>query len=241
MTFLARAAVALAPLLGAVPGSAGAADLTIVWTVTTPRGGERTQTHSITSTKIRTTDADRDVIVDAASGRVVFVDHRRKEHSESSLEDVAAFLRQMDAALAGGTAVERTLGPLGPVRVEKGGESRTIAGFATERYTLSMGDSIRFEVWAALSLPAPAQVYDARRVVFARRGPIGTRFDRILEEMREIPGMPLAVTIEYRMRMGPRQVTTEAREVRQGPIPESTFAVPAGYEKVEPPFGRQRR
>jgi hypothetical protein len=239
MATRARTALALAAAFIALPAAAPAEDLTIVSTVSTPRGGPRTQTHFISSTRIRTSDQDRDIIVDVASGQVTLVDNRRKEYSQTSLEEVAAFIRQVDAALAASAALEDALGPPAAVIVQKGKSRRTIAGYDTEHYTIAMGDAVRFEVWAAPALPAPVPFFHARRVYYATIGPMGTRFVRVLDEMRKIPGFPLGLTVRYRMRMAPRQVTTEAHEVRQGPVPESTFSVPPGYKRVESRFGRR--
>lgn len=230
----------LATAVAALPEAAPAADLTVVWSVTSPRGGTRTHTHSISSSRIRTSTGRRDIVVDGASGRVIQIDHRRREYWQTSLDEVAAFLRQTEKALSAGSALDKTLGRLAPVKVERGAGGRRIAGYDTEHHILAMGDAIRVEVWTAPALDPPDQVFQARRVAYATIGPLGARLDRILDEVRKLPGFPLAVTVAYRMRMGPRQIVTEAQEVREGPVPEKAFAVPDGYRKVDSPFGRGR-
>ncbi|HEY8152303.1 MAG TPA: hypothetical protein VIK51_25590, partial [Vicinamibacteria bacterium] len=62
----------------------------------------------------------------------------------------------------------------------------------------------------------------------------------LYDEMKKIRGLPLATALDYRMRVTRRQVSTEATEVRKGPIPESTFVAPADYMKIESPFGGGR-
>jgi hypothetical protein len=53
------------------------------------------------------------------------------------------------------------------------------------------------------------------------------------EEMKKIQGTSLAETTTMKI-MGKTTVTSkEAVEVKQDPVPESVFAIPAGYKKVE--------
>lgn len=230
----------LAGLL-ALPLPGRAEDLTIASTVTTPRGTEREQTQYVSAARMRLSDGERDTIVDLASGKVVLLDTRRKEYSETSLTEVRAFLDQIDSAMAGRTVFDRAVGSTASVTVTRvEGGSRTIAGRKTEQYTLTMGDSMRFDVWVAPDLSPPIQYFDARKAVYATMGPMARRYDRIFDELKKIKGFPLATASDSRMRVGRRQVTIEATDVRTGPIADSVFVVPAEYKKVESPFGGGR-
>ena len=232
-------ALILAAAAASRPAAAAVDDLTIVSTVTTPRGTAKTQTQYLTADRMRTWDADRDTIVDFATGKVVVLDDRRKEYSETSLVELRAFLDQMEAAMAGRDVFDRAVGATASVTVEEGKDERTIAGHRTEDHILSMGDSMRYEVWTAKDLEPPARYFEARKVLYATLGPMGRRFDRILDAMQKLKGLPVAWSVDYRMRMTRRQVRVEATEVRKGPIPEQTFAPPADYKKVDSAFGRR--
>src|SRR5262249_14809039 len=115
-----------AMLASAVPARA---DLVIVSRVTTPRGATRTQTQYLSAHRLRFNDEGRDTIVDLPSGRVTLVDGRRKEYSETSLDEVRAFLDQMDAAMDGRPLFDRSIGATASVTVTKGTTSREIAGY----------------------------------------------------------------------------------------------------------------
>jgi hypothetical protein len=233
-------ALAFAFLL-ALPRPTAAEDLTIASAVTTPRGGRREQTQYVSASRMRLSDGERDTIVDLASGKVVLLDTRRKEYSETSLAEVRGFLDQMDAAMAGRTVFDRAVGSTASVTVTKNAdEGRTIAGHKTEKYTLTMGDSMRYEVWVAPDLTAPLQYFDARKAVYATMGPMARRYDHIFDELKKIKGFPLATISDSRMRVGRRQVTIEATDVRTGAIADSVFVVPEEYKKVESPFGAGR-
>jgi len=232
--------LALAALLVALPRPAAAEDLTIVSTVNTPRGTTRTQTQYLSGSRLRMSGDERDTIVDLGSGKITLLDNRRKQYSETTLVELRAFLDQMDAAMSGRALFDRAIGATASVAVEKGPRGRKVAGYDTEQHTLTMGESMRMEVWTTAALDPPVHYFDARKVVYATMGPMGRRFDCLYDEMKKIKGFPLATALDYRMRVTRRQVSTEATEVRKGPIPESTFAAPADYTKIESPFGGGR-
>ena len=229
-----RALVACVVLGAAAPAAAD--DFTILSTVTSPRGGTRTLIQYVSPTRIRISDGDRDVIVEVPSGKVTLFNDRRREYWETTLDEVAAFGGQLDAALARGTPMEQMRGP---ISVLKGTGRRKIAGYDSEQYTLSLGEAMRFDVWVAPTLQVSPSYYDARKVLYATMGPMGRRFDRMFDEMKRIKGFPLATSVGYRMRMSNRKTVTEVTEVRTGPIPETAFAVPAGYTKADSPFSRR--
>ena len=235
-----RAGLAVAALTVALPRPAAAEDLTIVSTVNTPRGTTRTQTQYLSGSRLRMSGEERDTIVDLGSGKITLLDNRRKQYSETTLVELRAFLDQMDAAMAGRPLFDRAIGATASVAVEKGTSGRKVAGYDTDQHTLTMGESMRMEVWTTTALDPPAHYFDARKVLYATMGPMGRRFDRLYDEMKKIKGFPLATALDYRMRVTRRQVSTEATEVRKGPIPESTFVAPADYMKIESPFGGGR-
>ncbi|HEY8149085.1 MAG TPA: hypothetical protein VIK51_09280, partial [Vicinamibacteria bacterium] len=218
-----RAGLAVAALTIALPRPAAAEDLTIVSTVNTPRGTTRTQTQYLSGSRLRMSGEERDTIVDLGSGKITLLDNRRKQYSETTLVELRAFLDQMDAAMAGRPLFDRAIGATASVAVEKGSSGRKVAGYDTDQHTLTMGESVRMEVWTTTALDPPAHYFDARKVLYATMGPMGRRFDRLYDEMKKIRGLPLATALDYRMRVTRRQVSTEATEVRKGPIPESTF------------------
>jgi hypothetical protein len=213
-----HAALVVAALAVALPHATAAEDLTVISTVTTPRGTTRTQTQYLSSSRMRLSGEERDTIVDLTSGRILILDNRRKEYSETSLDDLRAFFDQIDSAIAGRPTFDGTIGATTSVTVEKGTGGKKVAGYDTEPYILTMGDSMRME----------------------SRGPMARPFVRLYDEMKKIKGFPLAISLDQRMRVSRRQVSTEATEVRKGPIPDSVFAAPSDYKKVESPFGADR-
>jgi len=232
-------AAALALAL-ALPALATADDLTIVSKVGSPRSGTSgTQTQYISAERIRTADTDNDTILDLSTGKLTLINNKRREYSEATLDEMRGFMSQLDAAMANNPLMERMLGKASAVSVAKGAGTKKIAGYDTQQYVLTMGENMRFEIWAAPALETPMQYFDARKALYATMGPIGKRFDAMFEEMKKINGFPLATTMDYKMMMVPQQTLTEATEVRRGPIEASAFQVPAGFRKVDSPFKRR--
>jgi hypothetical protein len=58
----------------------------------------------------------------------------------------------------------------------------------------------------------------------------------MFEEMKKINGFPLSLAMDMDMGMAKTHTLTEATEVKKGPIPDSTFDIPAGYAKKPSPF-----
>jgi hypothetical protein len=183
---------------------------------------------------------ERDTIVDLVTGKITILDNRRKEYSATTLDELRAFGDQIDSAMAGRPTFDGTVGATATVTVEKGTGGKKVAGYDTAPYILTMGESMRVEVFMTTAIDPPARYFDARKVLYASLGPMGRRFDRVYDEMKKIKGFPLATAFDYRMRVARRQITTEATEVRKGPIPDSVFVAPPDYKKIDSPFGGDR-
>jgi hypothetical protein len=215
--------------------AASAEDLTIVSRVDMGKGKTSTSTQYLAKDKVRTSDGESGTILELATGRIVIINEKKKEYYETSLQDLAAAMQKLQDQMKG-SPMAGMFGKVEDVTVVKGTEPKKIAGYDTEHWVMSMGDALRFDVWAAPALEVPTQYYEARKSVYAAMGPMGPRFQKMVEEMRKVKGFPLATRISAKMMMVKMDTLTEATEVKKGPIPASAFEVPAGYTKKEPPF-----
>ena len=238
---ICRRAVPAIALVLVLQALAAAEDLTLVSKITSGKGVSITSTQYLSSSKVRTGDGDMDTIMDFASGKIVMVNNKKKEYSETTLEEIRAAMQKLEASMAGNPMMEKMMGTVGDVTVQKGNTPRTIAGYDTQHYILTMGDSFREEIWAAPALTPPIQYFDARNAMYVAMGPMGKRFQRIGDEMRKIKGFPLATLTSVKMVMVKQDSTAEVTEVRKGPIPASAFEVPADYKKVDAPFQKMRK
>jgi len=223
-------------ILVAAAALAGAEDLTIVSKVTFGKDKISTSTQYISGDKIRTSDGSNDTIMEISSGRLTMIDHKKKEYSETSLAEMSAMFDNLNKQMQGNPILEKMMGSVTDVKVQKGGSSKTVAGYTCDQYLLSMGDNFTFDLWAAPALQPPYQYYDASKLRYASMGPMGQRFAKMYDEMKKINGMPLSTAIHTKMMGMSMDTLSEATEVRKGPIPASAFDIPAGYKKKDSPF-----
>ena len=202
--------------------------------------GDRTGTSTqyMTSTRSRSTDGQTDSIVEFSTGRFLFIDHNTKEYWESSTQEMATYFDRAEKANKGNPAFDAMFGGANDVVVEKGKRSRKVAGYDCDEYTMRMGRALVFELCAAKGLEAPAKYFEGRKASFAAMGPLGKWYAKMFDEMKKIKGYPLSVAIDLDMGTMKQHTVSEATEVRKGPIPASTFEIPAGYKKKPSPFGK---
>jgi hypothetical protein len=236
MTRLPRRILAFAvAFAGAL--SLAAQDLTVV-SKTTIDGKSGTSTQWMSSTKSRTSDGNSDAIMEFKTGRMAFVDHKKKEYWETTMEEMASYFDALMKDVKGNPMFEQMFGGPDTVKVEKLKTSQKVAGYDCDEYEMSMGSALVFEFCAAKGLKPPPQYYEGRKLSFASMGPMGTRYMKMFDEMRKIEGYPLAQVMDVDLGVVKQRHLSEAIEVKKGPIPESTFEVPAGYKKGKSPFKR---
>ena len=218
-----------------IAGPMIAEDLTVVSKVSM---GDRssTSTQYVSSTKSRTTDGETDTILDFPTGGMTVVDHKKKEYWQTTIQEMAAYMDKLYKDVGNNPMFASMFGGNEDVYVEKGKGSRKVAGYECQDYTLSMGRSFVFDVCAAPALQPPPQYYEGRKLSYAAMGPVGKRFSKMFDEMREIKGFPLRMAMDVDMGVMKQETLSEAIEVKKGAIPASTFELPAGYKKKKSPF-----
>jgi hypothetical protein len=229
--------------LAALP--AAAEDLTIVF----KDGKGATQTQYYTSNKVRHNMGDHDSIMDLGTGTITSIDNKKKEYSQITLDQMEAAMKQaaaqMDQAMANVPPQIRekmeqmTGGAMGAITVTKGG-TKKVAGYDTQQYTIAMGENMKTDLWNTTSLQFPFDPAQFRKMsgfsgAFAG-GPMMKNAAKMAEKMKEVQGLTLAETVSVKMMGRTSDTSREAVEVKKGPIPAGTFAVPAGYKKVDSPM-----
>ncbi len=221
-------------LAAAIP--AAAEDLTIVSKVTGPKGTAPTSTQYIAAHKIRTSDGRTDTIIDVASGRMIHIDNKKKVYWETTLAEMQAQFAEIEQMMKDNPMMATMFGNVTAVDVTKGSGSGDFAGYSCQWYEMTLGQKMRFDICAAPGLEAPYSYYDARKMAYATMGPMASRFEKMWDEMKEVEGFPVATRIDFKMMGMDLDSSSEATEVRKGPIPDDTFEPPAGYKKKKSPY-----
>jgi hypothetical protein len=251
------AATCAAALLAA---PALAEDLTIVFK-TTGGGGTGTSTSYYSSEKMRTGDAQSETIVEYGAGKIVSIDHKKKEYSEITLAEMEAALKAAQAKMEEANAqmkeqmatmppamrekMEQMMGGVAEsVTVTKGG-TRQVAGYTCQDYTIAMGQAMTSKVCATTALQFPAPNVDYRKFAsFAGSAsamagnPMFKNMEKLGAEMKKIEGFTIADSMSMKVMGKGIDSSKEAVEIKKGPIPASAFDVAEiakGYKKVAHP------
>jgi len=240
-------------LLAALP--ARAEDLTIAFKTTSGKQAS-TSTQYLTAARMRTADAEQDSIVDFAAGRIIQIDHKKKQYSEMTMDQIEAAMQEAAAEMQDAQAeMQEAMKDMPPALREKmggmmgggaaavtvaKGSTRKVAGYECQVYTLSMGSGISMEMCNTTALALPMKPGEFARVgrfasSFAAN-PMFQQMSKLGEEMKKIEGFTLADRTRTSMMGRTIESSREAVEVKAGPIPDSVFEIPAGYKKVDSPM-----
>jgi hypothetical protein len=251
LTVAASAVLLAVPVLGE--------DVVIVFKTDGPQGAG-TATQYFSSERMRSHQGQQDVIFEYASGKIVNIDHEKKEYSEITLAEIEEAMKAMSAQMEQARAQMESMpaamrermakmmgGMGGEVTMTRGG-SRDIAGYPTQEYILTMGEGTRMSFWNTTDLTMPVPIAELRKLASftgpmatIARNPMFKGFGQLAEKMKELEGVTLADETSVRMMGRGFESSREATEVRTGPIPASELDVAAiarGYKKVESPLAQ---
>ena len=238
--------------------AASADDVTIVYNLTENGQPKGTATQYVSSEKLRMSNPDNDVIIEYGSGRLVSVDHKKKEYWETTRDEMNAQLAQMNARMEEQQKkMQESMANLPPAMREKMGNmmgamaaqvtvtpgpgTKKIAGYDTKQYTISMGEMMKQETWNTESIAFPTPAIDARNSMMSLNNPMMSGAKDLVEKMKQVKGIPLSETTTVKVITKTVTTTREATSVKTGAIDPSVFALPAGYKKVESPLAKMAK
>ena len=219
-------------------GSLSAADLTMTFTSNKKAmgsaAGPGTEIHYYTPNFMmtRTEEAKQDVLVDFQQGINYSINHPKRTIGKLSFADALASMEAMRKALppGGNPMMGSMFGDPNDVKVTRMANEK-IAGRDCQAWQITVG-KLSMELAADPTLKPPiaetnyAKLMKMRAAQGAQPGPMGATFKRLYEEMAKVKGIPLRTHMSGMMGM---DVSTLATRIETGPIPASTFALPAGY------------
>ena len=237
--FVAVLFMGVAVAVGAASPQIFRSDLTVHQTTTSTGmmggggGGPQNSTIYFSGNAMKHSSADgNDVIMRFDQQKMVFIDNKKKTYSEMTFDELQQTMDKMGGQLKGMDpqqleAMRKMMGQtMGDVKVTPQGAGETIAGYATDKYLISMGP-MEMEVSAAPTFQIPPAYYNAVKL----RMPKNPMFDagKLYDEMGKIKGMTMKSVMTMKIMNMAMTTTTVVTSVEKGSIPASTFAVPAGY------------
>jgi hypothetical protein len=104
----------------------------------------------------------------------------------------------------------------------------------------------RTEQCLTTEVPLPPQTFEKYREysknmmsMMASMGPMAKGIAELQEQMKDMKGIPLAVTNSVSVMGHSSTTSTEVTDIKKGPIPASTWDPPAGYTKVDNPMMKE--
>lgn len=239
--------LALVPLL-LVTAQPALASLTITGRYTFITGDTATRVSYFTGRRIRVQSPDdQEVMYDSKTGFVTVIDHGRRLYWEGPValaDSIVDGMTRNHWAIFGATATEeQKAGWVSTVEsvndnlaIRKGPGQKRIAGYPCDQWTIESPPYLHLERWVARSLVVPHYDQETYKVATgAVLDPIGRAMMGMFWQTRAVDGLPLGATMTFGTGDQLRSFTWEAVKVDGGPVPESAWAVPAGYAKVDLP------
>ena len=165
-------------------------------------------------------------------GSVLSINHQEKEYSEYTFDDLNKALasagsgsqedreaQEMMKRMMGNIAKETKLEKLGP------GEN--IAGYATEKYQITMAPMV-ITIWAAPDLPMPDAYFDTMKLNSPKNPMMD--FGAMFDSFKEIKGVGMKTESVVSMMGMSIKSLDEVVRVEEGSFPDVT--VPDGYKKT---------
>jgi hypothetical protein len=176
----------------------------------------------------------KDVIVRLDTQKVVSIDNKKKTYTEMTFEEIQNLAQATTASMPPEALAQMKKmgmgGGTGEATVTSLGAGEPIAGYATQKYHISMSP-LEIDIWAAPDVVTPAQYFDAMKALMPANPMMDLR--KMFEEFKKIKGTALKTVTNMKM-MGMNSTTTmEVTSVDKTPVPASAFDVPAGYKLVK--------
>jgi hypothetical protein len=165
--------------------------------------------------------ADMTMIMNTKSGETTTLLHSQKMFMVLTGEQAKQMMPQAD-----GEAAEPAPEPKATGEKEK---IKTAAGeFEAEKYTFESKDGIKGSFWIAKDYPNGKKIMD--QMIALMKGPLGASLSPGTPDMTKLPGLPIKQVVEME---GQPPVTSTIISVKEDPISDDEFKIPAGYTKAD--------
>ena len=253
--------IAIASLVLATALSAAAQEVTITSKMTKDGGAPEVSKSYVSPERFRMSQpGGRDMLFDFKSGDMTVIEPDKKEYyvmTQKDMDDMIAFMNEQMNSPEMKQAQEQMknlppdvqkrmqamMGGALKTDVHPTGETRTIAGYKCEVWSVEIGEMTHTEQCMTTAVKFPQQAWDRFRkyvdqlqAMRGAMGPMASGFAKMQEEMAKMKGFPLQTTTTTTIMGHKSRSTSEVTNVSYGAIPASAGAIPAGYKQVENPM-----
>ena len=247
-------------LIAASATSVFAQDMTITSRVKNGTAQPTTSVSYLSKDHIRMAIGDgQETIIDVRSGQMTTIDTNKKTYSVLTQQNMDAFATRMQARMnspemkqaqekmnkmppADRAKMDQAMERMFSIKVQNTGVNRKIAGYDCQVWTVVSAFS-KTEECMSTELQLPVSAWDAYRHfsermkgMMASMGPMAKGVTKMQEQMKAMKGFPLSHSTSTDVMGQKSVVVSEVTSVSRGSIPDSVWAIPAGYKQVENPM-----
>jgi len=245
-------ACTLTALIFAAGGASASEDLTVVSKNTHNGKPSGNTINYLSDGHVRMEQAGgHALIIDAKTGTMTTIDHNKKTYYTVTKQDMADLNAKMrermntPEAKKGMQVMQDMAGAMtSSYEVKKTGQTRKVGSFSCEEWTITMGPVSTMRECVTSQVKYPARAYEAFRSfgesmrASSPFAPLAKSGESLAEKMKAIKGFPVATSMTSTIMGNNTTTESEVIEISHAAIPASTWAVPAGYTKVESPMAR---
>jgi hypothetical protein len=240
----------LTALLLAAGAAAASDDMTVVSKTTHDGKPSGNTTSYLSADHARMgTSGGRETIIDVKTGTMTMLDGSKKTYYTVTKKDMDALNAKMrermnspDAKKGMDLMQGMTAGMADSYEVKKTGQTRKVAGYTCEEWTITMSEMSTTRECVTSEVKYPAHAYDAFKAFSQSMtgsspfAPTAKSTDTMAEKRKAMKGFPVSTSITTDI-MGTKSTTdSEVVEISYAAIPSTTWDVPAGYAKVDNPM-----
>src|SRR5262245_5056842 len=208
-------------------------------------GDTLTRASYYTQKRVRVTGPDgREYMFDRGSDSITVIDHKSRVYWKGSRALTDSVAKTIIARNREGIPEEATTDPVAwgerlqafndSIKVIPTNKVKKIAGYPCDQWLLTAGSYLQHERWIARSLIVPNYGPELEKAVLASiKDPLNRQLMRLLIGMRTKEGIVLAASTKFRGLSGSGNFSYQAVKVISTKIPQSAWAIPAGYTPVK--------
>jgi hypothetical protein len=184
-------------------------------------------TIKIKGPKVRTDfSPEFSVIKNVETGEEFTLAHQQKAFVKVTREATEALRQQREQMRQ--AAIEPGASPAGKPVLTPTGEKEKIGPHTADVFTIQNGN-LQARYWLVAGYPKAASLLAQMKVI--EDGPLGDIAKGLLPSVAELPGFPIKTEVTLQE----EKTVTTIQSVKEEPVPDNTFAIPADYHELPTP------